>query len=34
VFEISPLVALDAAHLREVMVHPPVMMRGGGNYYE
>jgi hypothetical protein len=34
VFEISPLLAIDAAHLREVMVEPPVMVRGNQHYWE
>ncbi len=33
-FEISPLLALDGAHLREVMVQPPNVVRGGKNYWE
>jgi UDP-N-acetylglucosamine/UDP-N-acetylgalactosamine diphosphorylase len=33
-YEISPLRALDAAHLREVMTSPPQMTPGGKNYYE
>jgi UDP-N-acetylglucosamine/UDP-N-acetylgalactosamine diphosphorylase len=33
-YEISPLLALDGAHLREVMTSAPVMSRGEKNYYE
>jgi UDP-N-acetylglucosamine/UDP-N-acetylgalactosamine diphosphorylase len=33
-FEISPLLALDGAHLREVVHQPPPIVRGGDNYYE
>ncbi len=33
-FEISPLLALDGAHLREVMTSAPPIQRGGRNYYE
>lgn len=33
-FEISPLLALDGAHLREVMTSAPQIVTGGNNYYE
>ncbi len=33
-FEISPLLALDGAHLREVMVRPPKFTAGGKHYFE
>lgn len=33
-FEISPLLALDSAHLREVMVQSPVFTPGGDHYWE
>ncbi|GMV98554.1 MAG: UDP-glucose pyrophosphorylase [Phycisphaerae bacterium] len=33
-FEISPLLALDGGHLREVMLQPPVIRRGQDHYYE
>lgn len=33
-YEISPLLALDGAHLREVMTSAPPMTAGGSNYYE
>ncbi len=34
VFEISPLWALDAAHLREMLTVPPTMKRGGSYVWE
>lgn len=34
VFEISPLLALDGGHLREVMLEPPAIRKGDENYYE
>ncbi len=34
VFEISPLLALDAAHLRERMLHPPPVTPGERHYWE
>ncbi|MBP7934405.1 MAG: UDPGP type 1 family protein [Phycisphaerae bacterium] len=33
-FEISPLLALDAGHLREVLTEPPRLTRGAANYLE
>ncbi len=33
-YEISPLLALDAGHLREVLLEPPPMVRGGDVYLE
>ncbi|HSW46222.1 MAG TPA: UDPGP type 1 family protein [Phycisphaerae bacterium] len=33
-FEISPLLAVDAAHLREMMVEPPHIARGQPHYWE
>jgi len=33
-YEISPLLALDAGHLREVLLEPPPMTRGGDVYLE
>lgn len=33
-FEISPLLALDSGHLREVMLSPPAMQPGGAHYWE
>ena len=33
-FEISPLLALDAGHLREVLTGAPRIVPGGPNYYE
>ena len=33
-FEISPLLALDSGHLREVMLEPPVMKPRAANYFE
>jgi UDP-N-acetylglucosamine/UDP-N-acetylgalactosamine diphosphorylase len=34
VFEISPLLALDGAHVREVLVQSPVFTAGGTHYFE
>lgn len=33
-FEISPVLALDSGHLREVMLEPPVMVAGRPHYWE
>lgn len=33
-FEISPRLALDATHLREVMLQPPAIQRGREHYWE
>ncbi len=33
-FEISPTLALDAAHLREVMIEPPTLRPGQPHYWE
>lgn len=33
-FEISPLLALDGGHLREVMLQPPVIRGGASHYWE
>lgn len=33
-FEISPLMALDAEHLREMMTEPPTFTPGGKHYWE
>jgi UDP-N-acetylglucosamine/UDP-N-acetylgalactosamine diphosphorylase len=34
VFEISPLLAIDSGHLREVMLTPPIIQPGGTHYWE